>query len=54
MPDTDTAVEDSLVTIEDWLPLNNSYTAIWVPQQWVEMIIMKCASEIWKARKKGK
>jgi len=50
----ETAVADFLETFESWLPLDNFDNAEWIRQQWVEMFLKKCASEIWEARKKGR
>jgi len=43
-----------LETFENWQPLDNCGNAKWILQQWVEMFLMKCASQIWEARKKGR
>jgi hypothetical protein len=48
-----TAVTDFLETFETWLPLDNFDNAELLLRQWVEMILMKCASKIWEARKNG-
>jgi len=42
----ETAVADFLATFETWLPLVNFDNAEWIRQQWVEMFLKKCASEI--------
>jgi hypothetical protein len=34
--------------------LENFYNAEWIWQQWVEMVLKKCASEVREARKKGR
>jgi len=50
----ETAVADFLATFETSLPLVNFDNAEWICQQWVEMFLKKCASEIQEARKKGR
>jgi len=47
-------VADFLETFEVWLPLDNFDNAEWICQQWVEMFLKKCASEIREPRKKGR
>jgi len=49
-----TVVADFLETFEVWLPLDNFDNAEWICQQWVEMFLKKCASEIREPRKKGR
>jgi len=44
------AVADLLETFENWLPLDNFNNAEWIRQQWVEMLLKKCASKIREAR----
>ena len=48
------AVADLLKTFESWLPLDNFDNAKWIRQQWVEMFLKTCASEIQEASKKGR
>jgi hypothetical protein len=48
------AVADFLPTFAIWLPLVNFDEAKWLPRQWVEMFLKKCASEIREERKKGR
>ena len=48
----ETAVAEFLETFETCLPLDNFDNSKWIRPQWVEMFLKKCASEIWKARKK--
>jgi hypothetical protein len=48
------AVADFLETFETWLPLKNFDNAERIWQQWVEMFLKKCGSEVQKARKKGR
>jgi hypothetical protein len=48
------AVADFLPTFTIWLPLVNFDRAEWLPRQWVEMFLMKCASEIREEREKGR
>jgi len=48
------AVADFFDTFETWLPLENFGNAEWIWRQWVEMFLMKCASEVREARKKGR
>jgi len=47
------AVADSLQTSENWLLLDTLDNAECFRQQWVEMCLKKCASELWEARKNG-
>ena len=44
----------SLETVEVWLQLDDFANAEWIRRQWVEKILMKCASKIREARKKGR
>ena len=48
------AVADFLETFESWLPLDNFNNAERIYQQWVEMFLKKCASEIREARKNSR
>jgi len=48
------AVANFLGTFDSWLPLDNFDNAEWIHQQWVEMFLKKCASEICEAWKKGR
>ena len=50
----ETVVAEFLETFETWLPLENFDNAEWIRQQWVEMFLKKCASEVREARKKGR
>ena len=50
----ETAVADFLETFQKWLPLENFDNAEWIRQQWVEMILKTCASEVGEGRKKGR
>jgi len=47
----ETAVADFLETFERWLSMDNFDNAEWIRRQWVEMILMKCVSEIRESRK---
>ena len=50
----ETAVADFWETFETWLLLEKFNNAEWFRQQWVEMFLKKCASEVREARKKGR
>jgi hypothetical protein len=52
--DWETADADFWETFETWLPLENFDNAKWIWRQWVEMFLMKCASEVREGRKKGR
>jgi len=47
-------VADILETFGTWLPVENFDNAKCIWRQWVAMFLMKCASEVWEARKKGR
>jgi len=46
------AVAHFLVTVGNWLPLENVDNAEWIQRQWVEMVLKKCANKVWEVRKK--
>jgi hypothetical protein len=46
-------VADFLNTIQTWLRLENFNNAEWIWQEWVQMFIKKCASEVREAKEKG-
>jgi len=46
-------VADLLVTFTTWLASENFDNAKWIWQQWVEMLLKKCASEVRKTWKNG-
>jgi len=48
------AVADFLETFEKWLASENFDNAEWIRQQWVEMCLKKCSSEVREARKMGR
>jgi hypothetical protein len=43
-----------LETFETLLQLEIVIIAEWIQQQWVQMFLNKCASEVQEARKKGR
>jgi len=50
----ETAVADSLETLETWLPLENFKNAKWIWRHYVEMFSNKCASQFQEVRTKGR
>jgi len=53
-PRWETAVADFLVTFENWLRFEIFDNAKWNQRPQVEKFLMKCASEVWEPRKKGR
>jgi hypothetical protein len=47
-------VADILETFEKWLPLEYSDNTEWIQQEWVELVLKKCVSEIRRVRKTGR
>ena len=41
---------DFLETFDNFLQLNNDDNAEWIPRQWVEMFLKKCASDSQEAK----
>jgi hypothetical protein len=43
-----------LETFKTWLPLENFDNVEWIRWQWMQILLKKCSSEVWEARKKGR
>jgi len=50
--DRETAVADSLETLENMLSFESFDHGNWIRRQWVEMVSKKCASDVWEVRKR--